>query len=216
MHRHHRHHRDSISIRNPYQTHFPVQVPVPLQGPIGYPTLPIPVPLQGPVGYPTLPIILEPRFIIPVNKFKSLSNINLSSKTINNIGIIFINSNGILFVKNKLLDEWMIPFDKKYNNELNENAISRIFQNNINFEIIQSQIISKDTHIRMHRNGEKSIFYIIRTNQNIPISLTNTDDFIFIPLYDLKQLIKYNISYKQVNNLIDFNKTLFNDLINNI
>lgn len=200
-------------------------IPYPIQSPVNM----IPYPIQPHLFIqPSSPISLRPRIMIPMDRYLRRINMpqNINSKetletiynvllnTINYIGIIFINSDGILFIKNTINDVWNIPFDRKGINETDNDTLSRIFKDKIETELIQSEIISNNKYIRMHRNGKKSKIFVIRSKQEIPLSLSK--DFIFIPLENLKDLINNDTPYKQVNKIIDFNKSLFKHLINKI
>ena len=188
---------------------------------------PIPYPNQIPLFIqPMSPIYLRPRIMIPMDRYlrkinstqnKPLDTIyNSILSKVNYIGIILINSDGILFIKDIINDIWKIPHDKKGITETDDDTISRIFKNTINIELDQDKIISNDNYIRMHRNGQKSKIYVIRTKQEIDISLEDKEELIFIPLKNLKELIRNDIPYKQVDKIMTFNKSLFNDLINKI
>ena len=202
-----RHHNNSFIV-TPFPSMIPSQhmIPIPI----------VPIMNQGRqiIGNPSL-IIREPGpipFLLPsrFSPYPIRNNINLSFSNIDdniiNIGIIFINKKGILFIKNDY-NEWGIPFGNKNIYENCEKACERIFRNETKVDLDQSKIISNDKHDRKHSNNTLTKIFIIRSTQNNFSSLIK-----FIPLIGVKQILKSE-SYDGVSKLVQNNISLFNNLI---
>lgn len=230
---HHRHHQTSYPI-GLYPPSSPVLLPglYPPPGPVFLPRHPLsPVLLPGPPspvvlsrpplspvllpGPPVSPVLL-PKTRVQIRYrlnpyFKKGDITSLFDKddleNIINIGIIYVNSGKVLLVKNKVLNQWMIPFGKRYFKEEVENALERIFTETLGFGFNLDKTNMKQ-YIRMHQNKELSKIYKIETDQSDELP---SKDLIYIPLEDLEQLIKHGTSYDRVNSLLDFTKTLLND-----
>jgi hypothetical protein len=192
-----------IPIRLLSPPRIPIQLPIPIQ-------MPIPIQIPSPLRIPAR-VIYQP-LIIPMNesllKSQSLKGTLsiLNFNKINNIGIIFINSKGILFVKTKFSDQLTIPSAKRISNDTIDNAYIRVFKFITNYDIDTTQFISINYITRFHQNGAMSGIYIIKTRQNIDIS----DTCIFIPNFHLRELINNDV-FKSIY-IEDSNKRLFNNL----
>jgi ADP-ribose pyrophosphatase YjhB (NUDIX family) len=137
--------------------------------------------------------------------FLNKSDLN-NLENINNIQIIFINSNKVLLVKDKESNKWMIPSGKRYHNESFKDALHRIFKSITNFDIKSDNI---NYSPRINRNMELSIVYKIESEQDD--ELTDKNELIYIPMDDLNNLINNDIPYYEVESLLLSTKSVLND-----
>jgi len=152
---------------------------------------------------------------------------------ITRVGIIFYNSEGILFIKNEKSNymqpnymqsnymqpnymqpnfirsnftQYMIPLEPKMYDESEEDACKRIFSEKVGVILQTTQDKGVGTpYKRRHRNGLCSTIYVIETTQDIkPVP----DGFAFLTYKEVEELIRKSDDRK----LIDYK--LFSDLIN--
>jgi hypothetical protein len=132
---------------------------------------------------------------------KPRSIINLRDKLYSNIeyiGIIFISSGKILFIK----DEMKIPYGMKNSYESFYEAAHRIFKEQTGFDIDDNDIINKSHYNRFQRTTNRiAKFYIINTTQSV-----TTDKIIYIENEKLSENRLHYSIHSLFRDLVDSNE----------